>query len=355
MDVEVAERLRTLQEWVAPSHGLKVETIDAHAAGQPLRLILSGLPPLRGSTLMERWRFARENFDHLRRALLLEPRGHVDMCGCLLTRAQRSDSRFGALFMHRGGFSPVCGHGIIALTTILLETGLVPIQGPETELNIDTMTGQVRCRGHVEGDRVRRVSFENVPSFAVAEDQAVEVPGLGLVKYDMACGGAFFAFVEAASLGLECVPENAAQIQRAGRAILEAINAWQTFHHPLGKDLEFLFGVVFVDSPRRNLSARADSRQVCVYSEGCLDRGPSGAAICARLALMAARGEVAKGSVYTVEGILGHTFTGRIVALMDDSQGRAAPIVEVEGSAWITGRHTFFLDAGDPCQDGFFL
>jgi proline racemase len=355
MDEEVIARLKNLHEWVAPSHGLKIETIDAHAGGQPLRLILSGLPPLHGNTLMERWRYARKHFDHLRRALLFEPRGHLDMYGCILTPPQRSDSHFGALFVHRGGFSPMCGHGVIALTTILLESGIVDMKAPETRLKIDTPAGLVRCYGHIEGDRVRKVFFENVPAFAVAERDEVEVPELGVtVKFDAAYGGAFFAFVEAASIGLSCVAENAAKIQVAGWAILRAINDRLSFQHPAGKELGFLFGVVFVDRPVRRRTGMADSRHVCVFSEGCIDRSPTGMAICARLALMAARGEASKGMTLTVEGILGNTFTGRIVAQVED-EGKSASIVEVEGRAWVTGRHTFFLDTEDPCLDGFLL
>lgn len=355
MDAEVIARLKNLHEWVAPSHGLKVETIDAHAAGQPLRLILNGLPPLRGNNLLERWRYARRNFDHIRRALIFEPRGHADMYGCILTEPQRSDSHFGALFVHRGGFSPMCGHGVIALTTVLLEAGIVDMKAPETRIKIDTPAGLVRCYGYIEDDRVRKVFFENVPSFAVSENETIDVPELGLtVHFDVAYGGAFFAFVDAASIGLQCTPENARQIQDAGNAILRAINARLTFQHPVEEDLGFLFGVVFIDKPVRRRTGMADSRHVCIFSEGCIDRGPTGMAICARLALMAERKQIHPGQTFTVEGILGHAFSGRIVAQVED-HGTPASIVEVEGRAWITGRHTFFLDAEDPCIEGFLL
>lgn len=355
MDADIIARLKNLHEWVVPSHGLKIETIDAHAAGQPLRLILSGLPPLRGNSLMDRWHYARKHFDHLRRALIFEPRGHPEMYGCILTAPQRSDSHFGALFVHRGGFSPMCGHGVIALTTILLESGVVEMKAPETRLKIDTPAGLVRCYGIIEDDRVRKVFFENVPSFAVAEGEEIEVPELGrTIKFDVAYGGAFFAFVDARSAGLTCAPQNAAKVQAAGTAILHAINRERTFTHPVEADLGFLFGVVFVDRPVRRRTGMADSRQVCVFSEGCIDRSPTGMAICARLALMEEQGKIRAGTPFTVEGILGNCFTGRIVAGAE-AFGQPASIVEVEGSAWITGRHTFFLDSADPCLEGFLL
>jgi len=355
MDADVIARLKNLHEWAAPSHGLKIETIDAHAGGEPLRLILSGLPPLRGKSLMDRWHYARRHFDHLRRALLFEPRGHQEMYGCILTEPQRSDSHFGALFVHRGGFSPMCGHGVIALTTILLESGIMDMKGPETRLKIDTPAGLVRCYGFIEDDRVRKVFFENVPSFAVAEGEEIAVPELGrTIQFDVAYGGAFFAFVDAQAAGISCAAQNAASLQAAGMAILQAINRERSFTHPVEPDLGFLFGVVFVDRPVRRRTGMADSRQVCVFSEGCMDRSPTGMAICARLALMQEQGKIQAGASLTVEGILGHCFTGRIVADAE-AYGHPAAIVEVEGSAWITGRHTFFLDSADPCLEGFLL
>jgi len=160
--------------------------------------------------------------------------------------------------------------------------------------------------------------------------------------------------VDASSIGLSCVPENVAKIQAAGKAILAAINRKLTFTHPVEPDLGFLFGVVFVDRPVRRRTGMADSRHVCVFSEGCIDRSPTGMAICARLALMAEQGKAQKGGRFTVEGILGNSFSGRIVAQTED-HGHPAAIVEVEGRAWITGRHTFFLDSEDPCLEGFLL
>jgi trans-L-3-hydroxyproline dehydratase len=249
----------------------------------------------------------------------------------------------------------MCGHGVIALTTILLESGMMDMKGPETRLKIDTPAGLVRCYGMVEDDRVRKVFFENVPSFAVAEGEEIEVPELGKsVKFDVAYGGAFFAFVDAPSIGLSCVAQNAARIQTTGAAILQAINRERTFTHPVEADLGFLFGVVFVDRPVRRRGSSADSRHVCVFSEGCIDRSPTGMAICARLALMEEQGKIRPGTPYVVEGILGNSFTGRIVADAE-AYGNPAAIVEVEGSAWITGRHTFFLDSTDPLLEGFLL
>lgn len=355
MEAELAARLRALHEWVAPSHGLKLETIDAHAGGQPLRLIVGGLPLLRGRNMMERCAYAREHFDHLRSALMCEPRGHPDMVGCLLTPSQRGDAHCGALFVHRGGFSPMCGHGVIALTTILLEAGVVDMRAPETRLKIDTPAGMVRAYGVVEDDRVRRVFFENVPSFAVRCGAEVQVPGLGRrVRCDVAYAGAWFVFVEASELGLACTPAETPRLVAAAAAVREAVTPLiPELGAPWG--IGGLFGVVFGDRAMvRRGGASADLRQVCVFGDGCVNRSPSAMALSARLAVMAARGEAAQGTALVVEGLLGTTFGGRIVAQTSEA-GLPAVIVEVDGAAWITGRHTFFIDPLDPCLGGFLL
>ncbi len=355
MDAELPTRLRNLHEWVAPSHGLKIETIDAHAAGQPLRLILNGLPPLRGRNMIERREYAGRHFDHIRRALLHEPRGHGDMYGCVLTEPQRSDSHFGALFVHREGFSPMCGHGIIALTTILLESGIVEARAPETRLKIDTPAGLVRCYGQIEDDRVRKVFFENVPSFAIAIDEAIEVPALGkTIRYDVAYGGAFFAFVDAGELGLSCVPEQIPALTVAGVAIRKAIEREHQFKHPIHESLGYLFGVVFMDKAMVRKSGQADQRHVCIFGEGCVDRSPTGMSMSARLAVLRTLDQVEPGQSMVVEGIMGGAFSARIVA-EEEVRGFRQVVVEVEGRAFITGRHTFFMDPEDPCLEGFLL
>lgn len=342
--------LNALTDWAVPAHGLRVETIDAHVGGQSLRLILKGVPRLQGRTMMERWDYAGKHFDHLRRSLLFEPRGHPEMVGCLLTPPQHRGSHCGALFMHRGGFSPMCGHGIIALTTILLESGLMEIKGAETRLRIDTPAGTVRSYGRIQNDRVERVFFENVPSRVVAADQRVEVPGRGEVAYDLVYAGALFALVEAGALGIYTGAGGAAVASSAGEELLKLLVG------PVRQAVADypLFGVVLRDAPIRRRTGRADLRQVCVFADGCVDRSAGALALCARLALLEHRGEISEGDTLTVEGITGSTFKGRIVG-WDPDVKTGGVICEVEGQAWITGRHTFLIAADDPFRSGFLL
>ena len=197
-----------MNAWRPPKGWLKITTIDAHTGGEPFRVITGGYPDLSGETILARRRYAKENLDHLRTALMFEPRGHADMYGCILTPPVSPEADFGILFMHNEGYSTMCGHGIIAITKVVLETGYLPRQAPETTVKIDTPAGLVTAHARLRGDQVESVYFHNVPSFVLALDEIVEVPGIGKVKYDIAFGGAFYAFVQAADAGLTCAPQD---------------------------------------------------------------------------------------------------------------------------------------------------
>jgi trans-L-3-hydroxyproline dehydratase len=183
--------------WNPPSHWLRITTIDAHTEGEPFRVITGGFPELPGETVLARRRYAKQHFDHLRTALMWEPRGHADMYGCLVTPPVSPEADVGVLFIHNEGFSTMCGHGIIGFTTVALETGMFPMNEPETTLKIDTPAGLVTAHARVKHGRVASVYFHNVPSFVLELDAAVDVPGLGRVRYDLAFGGAFYAYVKA--------------------------------------------------------------------------------------------------------------------------------------------------------------
>lgn len=328
-----------------------ITTIDAHTAGEPFRVITGGLPDLPGDTILARRRYARDHLDHLRTALMWEPRGHADMYGCIVTPPVSEGADFGVLFTHNEGYSSMCGHGIIGIATVMVETGSVAVREPETVLRIDTPAGPVTARVAVAGGRAGRVRFENVPSFALALDQRVAVPGHGTVRYDLAFGGAFYAFVQAADLGLRCVPGDFAALVAAGRAIKQAVMADRSIPHPFEEDLSFLYGTIFIDPPR---APGRHSRNVCIFADGELDRSPTGTGVSARLAIHHARGEIGIDQPITIESILGTCFEARVVSAATFGP-HAAVIPEVAGTAHITGCHTFLIDPADPLQTGFVL
>src|SRR3989441_11926402 len=236
VDAESAAR------WRPPASWRRLATIESPAAGEPLRVIVEGLEPIPGATILEKRRFARERLDGLRRALMFEPRGHADMYGAIPTAAVTPDGDLGVLFMHNEGWSTMCGHGVIALVTVALETGMLEAPG---EIRLDVPAGRVIARARREGSRVRSVAFENVPSYVVALDERVAVPGIGTVRYDLAFGGAYYAFVDAASVSLELTPERFRDLIAAGSAIKRAVTRAREVRHPREPDLGFLYGTIF--------------------------------------------------------------------------------------------------------------
>ncbi len=340
-----------IKNWSPPDHWVKITTIDAHTEGEPFRVVISGWPELPGETLLARRRYAREKLDHLRTALMWEPRGHADMYGCLITPAVTPGADLGVLFMHNEGFSTMCGHGIIGLATVVLETGIRPKIEPETTLKIDTPAGLVIAQARVVEGRVRSVRFQNVPAFVLALDETVEAPGLGRVRYDLAFGGAFYAYVQAADVGLTCTPEHYRPLIEKGRAIKRAIMDSRFVPHPFEADLSFLYGTIFIGPA---LGEGAHSRNVCVFAEGEVDRSPTGTGVSGRLAIHYARGEIGLDQPIVVESIIGSRFTGRVVETTTFGPYPAI-IPEVEGTAHITGRHEFLIDPDDPLREGFIL
>ncbi len=345
----------------APADWGRLQTIDAHAAGEPLRVVTGGWPEIPGKTILAKRQFARANHDSLRRALMWEPRGHADMYGCILTEPVTADGDVGVLFLHNEGYSTMCGHGIIGLVTVGLECGLLDPARLETDLDgqpivkIDTPAGRVTAKAHLaagaERPRVARVSFQNVPSFVLEPDLRVEVQGFGSVRCDIAFGGAFYAYVDAADMGLSVEPEAYAPLIDAGRQVKRAVMEQYEIVHPDGDpDLNFLYGTIFVQEGTGDVH----SRNVCIFAEGEVDRSPTGTGVSGRAAIHHYRGELAPGETITIESIIGSSFDVRVAAETTVG-GFPAVVPEVTGTAHLTGRHEFLIDPEDPLRDGFFL
>jgi proline racemase len=278
----------------------------------------------------------------------------VAIYGCIVTPAVTQEADLGVLFMHNEGYSTMCGHGIIALVTALVETGAMPAKGRETSVKLDTPAGLVRATAHLDSrGHVERVSFLNVPSFVYARDIAIALPTYGRLSVDVAFGGAFYAFLPAAKLGLSITPQQANQLAATGNMVTQAINAVLLAKHPLEEDLSFLYGTIFTDSPE---DPAHFGRNVCIFANAEVDRSPTGTGVSARLALHSAKGEITDGQQITIESILGaaSTFSGRVVGHAQVGPYKAV-VPEVSGRAFITGRHEFVFDPSDELGRGFFL
>ncbi|MEP1097016.1 MAG: proline racemase family protein [Cyclobacteriaceae bacterium] len=332
-----------------PNDWLSIKTIDMHTGGEPLRVILDGFPELKGNNVLEYRNHIKSNLDHLRTALMFEPRGHADMYGVVVTESDVAD--FGVVFMHNEGYSTMCGHATIAISKLAVEARWVEVTEPETKLLIEAPCGVLTAFVSVENGKAGSVRFLNVPSFVVELDAEVEVKGLGIVKYDLAYGGAYYAFVNAEALGIPCTPDHYQELITKGMNIKRAVMNSRIISHPSEEDLSFLYGTIFIGGP---VSDKVDSRNVCIFAEGEVDRSPTGSGVSARMAIHYERGELAIGETMRIESILGTQF-GCKVAEKVQYEGIDAIIPEVTGTAYVTGKNEFVIDPGDPLKAGFIL
>jgi proline racemase len=330
---------------------VRLKSIDAHAAGEPLRLIVDGFPSPRGKTMLEKRQWVRTHADHLRRALMLEPRGHADMYGAILTEPVSPGSHAGVLFMHNEGYSTMCGHGVIAVTTIALERGLLMPGGDGSTVVYDSPAGTVRAHARLSGSRVTGVSFVNVPSFVLHGGLSVKLASRQ-IRVDVAFGGAFYAIVDSEAVGLPIDVRHLPELRRVGMEIKHAIEAVQTVVHPLEPDLRGIYGTIFTGPPS---DERADLRNVTIFADAEVDRSPCGTGTAAVMAVVDAMGLLGGGTpdrAFVHESLIGTRFEGRIASRTAVGEYQAI-VPEIAGSAWITGEHTFLVDDTDPLKDGF--
>jgi proline racemase len=336
---------------------VRLKTIDAHAAGEPLRLIVEGFPSPSGKTMLAKREWVRTHADHLRRALMLEPRGHADMYGAILTEPVAPGAHAGVLFMHNEGYSTMCGHGVIAVTTMALERGLLMPGGDGTSVVYDSPAGTIRAQATIRAaaageagraGRVDSVSFLNVPSFVLHGGLAVKLASR-TIRADVAFGGAFYAIVDSEAVGLPIDAAHLPELRRAGMEIKHAIDASHTIVHPLDPGLNGIYGTIFTGPPNDD---GADLRNVTIFADAEVDRSPCGTGTAAVMAVVDAMGLLATERPFVHESLIGTRFNGRVASRIQVGD-YSAIVPEIEGSAWITGEHTFLVDEGDPLKDGF--
>ena len=333
--------------WQPPSDWIKIKTIDMHTGGEPLRVFTSGLPEIKGNNVLEKRRHFRDNYDYIRTALMWEPRGHADMYGAIISSSKDAD--LDVFFLHNEGYSTMCGHAIIAITKLVLETGMIKKEGNNPSLIINVPCGQIKATAKWENGIITGMSFINVPSFLYMRNKKVEVSGIGIVKFDIAYGGAFYAFVEADSLGLEMLPENFNQLIDYGRRIKNAVMKNFEIKHPFEEDLSFLYGTIFTG---KSMDKKNHSRNVCIFAEGEVDRSATGSGVSARAALHYAKKELAIGETISIESITGSIMS--VTVNETTTYGKYdAVIPKVGGTASITGQHEFYIDPRDPFKHGF--
>jgi proline racemase len=327
--------------------------VDSHTEGMPTRVITGGVGVIPGATMADRRRYFLDHLDDIRTLLMYEPRGHSAMSGAILQPPTRPDADWGVLFIEVSGCLPMCGHGTIGVATVLVETGMVAVTEPVTQVRLDTPAGLVVASVQVRDGHAESVTLRNVASFAYALGAQVEVPGLGAVEADVAFGGNFYAIVALEALGIPFTPGDPAGRQRmldAGLAIMDAVTEQVAPRHPEQPEITGCHHV-YLAAPG---SSAVRSRHAMAIHPGWFDRSPCGTGTSARMAQLHARGELALHADFVNESIIGSTFTGRLIDTATVG-GRPAVVPTVTGRAWITAMGQYLLDPADPFPAGFQL
>ena len=329
-----------------------ITCIDAHTGGEPLRIITSGFPPIPGRTILEKRKYVNGHYDSLRKMLMLEPRGHSGMYGCILTPPVTEDGDFGVLFTHNEGLSSMCGHGIIGVSKVVLETGIIIAKEGVNVLKIDSPAGRIISYVDVENGRVQRVRFHNVPCFVYKENISVEVDGIGEVAADIVYCGAFYVYVDAEKLGLKVKPECGDELVRRGKEIKRKVWAAEgEFRHPTEKGITWLYGTIICDPVLRE-GKTLFSSNVCIFAEGQIDRCPTGTGTGGRAALLVQKGAMGDDDLLVNKSIIDTPFECRVLGHVLEGKYPAV-LTEVSGTAYITGFNNLVLDPDDPLAEGF--
>lgn len=328
-----------------------VHTVDTHTEGESTRVVVGGIPKITGHTMPEKKEWLEKNLDYLRTALMLEPRGHKDMFGAILTEPTVEEADYGIIFMDGGGYLNMCGHGTIGAMTVAVETGMVEVTEPITKVVQEAPAGLIRGEVLVEKAKAKTVSFQNVPSFLYKRDCALELPGYGKIKFDISFGGSFFAIVKAEQVGLSLVPENAEKLKELGIALREIINKEIPVQHP---SLPHIHTVDLVEWWSETETKGATLRNCVVFGQGQVDRSPCGTGTSAKMATLFAKGELKIGEEFYYESILGTIFKGEILGTTKVGEYEAV-IPQISGSAYITAFNHFVIEEEDPLKYGFVL
>ncbi|WP_178412038.1 proline racemase [Peptostreptococcaceae bacterium] len=328
-----------------------IQAIDSHTAGEATRIVVGGIPNIKGNTMPEKKQYLEDHLDHIRTAIMLEPRGHNDMFGSVMTQPCDPDADFGIIFMDGGGYLNMCGHGSIGAMTVAVETGVVPMEEPVTKVVMEAPAGIIKGDVKVENGKVQSVSIFNVPAFLYKKDQEVELPGVGKVKFDISFGGSFFAIVHASQLGLKIEPKNAAKLTDMAMELRDIINREIEIQHPTLEHIKTVDLVEIWDEPTNE---KATYKNVVIFGQGQVDRSPCGTGTSAKLATLHARGELKEGEKFVYESILGTLFEGEIVGTTKVGEFDAV-LPKITGSAYMTGFNNFLIDEDDPVKYGFIL
>lgn len=330
-----------------------IYVVGAHAEGEPNEVITGGVLNIPGNTMFEKARWLESQGDDLRAFLLHEPRGKVTLCTNSVLPSNHPEAQAGYVIIESASYPPMSGTNTICTATVLLETGMIPMTEPVTDVVLEAPGGLIRLRANCKDGKVTSVSFKNLPAFVLHRDAMIEVEGHGTLRVDVAYGGMLYVIADAADCGFAIEPDEAAELSSVGERIKAAAAEQLPSVHPENPEIHTVNQTLWA-GPLRMESGLKTSRNGVIVSPGRLDRSPCGTGTTARLALLHARGDVMPGEDFVHESIIGTKFTGRIF-----ETGRTAGIpnvsVEITGRAWITAFHQYVLDPSDPFPTGYTL
>ncbi len=326
-----------------------ISAIDTHTAGEPTRVVTGGIPNIPGKTMREKKNWMQKNLDHVRTALLWEPRGHKDMFGAIITAPTSDDAEIGIIFMDGGGYLDMCGHGSIGAVTALVETGMICRDRPTNgilDVTLDTPAGKILAKVTIENKKIKSITIQNVPAFLYASTSLV-LPELGEIPVHISYGGNFFALVNARDLNIELLPQNIKTLQEIGLDIRDRINKAHKIIHPeSGQEAQVALVEIYTDGEK--------PKNVVIFGESQIDRSPCGTGTCAKMAFLHAQGRLPLGQKYEYRSLFDTVFIGKLLAetMVGEKQ---AVIPEIEGQAFITGINQYALTEDDPLKHGFYI
>lgn len=331
-----------------------ITCIDTHTGGEPTRIVIGGFPAVPGKTIPEKCKYVNEHFDDLRSMMMLEPRGHSDMYGTILTPPVTEDGDYGVLFPNNDSLSPMCGHATIGVATAVIETGMMPSEPGVNVVKLDSPAGRVTAYVQVnENGSVDYVRFHNVPCFIYKRDIEVEVDGYGTIHGDIVYGGCFYAYVDAEQFGIDITPENVSKLTEIGAAVKKAAEKKYPIQHPTETGVNWLYGTMLL-APLKREGNKVYAKNICIFADGEVDRSPTGTASGGRTAQLYERGVLGKDDILINRGVLDSEFECRIVE--ETTVGEYPAVVpEIKGNAYITGFNQLVLDPRDPFPRGFRL
>lgn len=345
--MDVKQVISSLKE-VYPS---RLVSIDSHTAGEPTRLIVGGIDSVPGKTMREKRQYFMAHHDSIRKLLTWEPRGHRGMFAAFLTEPVTPGAHFGLIYMDPRRYPYLCGHGTMGAVMTLIEAGLIPAKGDEMQVIVDTPSGPMKTRAHLENGRVASVAIRMVPSFVHQNRTELDLPGFGMLQVATVCVGGFFVMISTEQIGIDLEPANCSRLIELGMQLIDAANEQLAVRHPTRPEVRTVDVAEFYDP---SSDAQQQGKSLVVYGERHMDRSPCGTGTTAKMTLLHHQGKMGLNDTFSNSSPLGTTFEGRIVK--EQLLGTTPAIVaEISGSAHITGIHEFIVHPKDPFQEGYMI